>query len=295
MRRRRGAGPGGMDRERPSDARPVVGLTGAAGGFSSLRRLSSKACAQTLALSYALHYPQLQRQTARGIRHTPFHHVLAARGAYFGESLGWERPAWYAPEGQKPEPELSFGRTKQLAYILDEQRAAREAVGIVDYSPMGKTEVEGRDAEAFLQRTCTNDMAMATVKVVYSLILNESGGIESDVSVTRHSDQRFVVSSSTGRCRRDLTLMLDQIRPGEDVRVRDITTAYSGLSTSAPKAARFFPRSVRTISRTPHSHSIRERPSRSAMPRSGRSGCPTAANWVSNSTCPPILPSMSST
>lgn len=191
---------------------------------------------ETLALSYALTYPQTQRQTARGLRKTPFHHALVAHGACFSEALGWERPAWYAPKGEAPVAEMSYNRTKQFAYVMEEQKAARSAVGIVDYSPMGKTEVEGRDAESFLQRICTNDMAISPGKVVYTLILNEAGGIESDVSVARHSTTRFLVSSSTGRRRRDLNLMRDQIRADEDVRVRDVTTAYAGLSVFGPKS-----------------------------------------------------------
>jgi glycine cleavage system aminomethyltransferase T/glycine/D-amino acid oxidase-like deaminating enzyme len=209
-----------------------------------------KRAPESLALSYALHYPQLQRQTARGIRRTPLHHALKARGACFGETLGWERPLWYAPAGEEPTPQLSFGRTKQFFFSLDEQRAAREAVGIVDYSSMGKTEVEGRDAEAFLQRICTNDLAIAPGRLVYSLILNEAGGVESDVSIARHSETRFVVSSSTGRRRRDLTLLLSQIRADEDVRVRDITTAYAALSIFGPRSREL----LSSLSREDFSH-----------------------------------------
>lgn len=235
-----GAGAGRAIAEWIVNGRPLRDLSSVSPAriedFQACDAYLQKRAPETLALSYALHYPHQQRHTARGIRKTPLHHALAARGAFFGESLGWERPAWYAPKGQEAIPELSYNRTKQFAYVLAEQKAAREAVGIIDYSPMGKTEVEGRDAEAFLQRICTNDMAIAPGRVVYTLILNEAGGIESDVSVARHSTTRFLVSSSTGRRRRDLTLMLDQVRPGEDVRIRDVTTAYAGLSVFGPKS-----------------------------------------------------------
>ncbi|MCM2293941.1 FAD-dependent oxidoreductase [Allorhizobium sp. BGMRC 0089] len=191
---------------------------------------------ETLALSYALHYPGQQRHTARNIRRTPLHHALKAQGAYFGEALGWERPAWYGPAGSEPVPEHSFGKTKNLEYSLAEQKAAREAVAIIDYSPMGKTEVEGKDAEAFLQRLCTNNMAIAPGRLIYTLMLNEQGGVESDMTVARMSAERFIVTSSTGRRRRDLNRMQSHIRPGEDVRVRDVTTASAALSIMGPKS-----------------------------------------------------------
>lgn len=191
---------------------------------------------ETLALSYALHYPHHQRHSARGIRKTPFHHVLKERGAYFGEAMGWERPAWYAPEGKKPEAELSFNRPNWFEYAQAEQRAAREAVAIIDYSPMGKTEVTGKDAESFLQRMCTNNMAMAPGRLAYTLMLNEDGGIETDMTVARHAPDRYVVTSSTGRRRRDFNRLSEHVRPGEDVQVRDITTSYAALSVMGPKS-----------------------------------------------------------
>ncbi|KIC30661.1 GcvT family protein [Leisingera sp. ANG-S5] len=191
---------------------------------------------ETLALSYALHYPHHQRHTARGIRKTPFHHLLKDRGAYFGESMGWERPAWYAPAGAEAKAEYSFGRANWFEYAQTEQQAAREAVAIIDYSPMGKTEVEGKDAESFLQRMCTNNMAIAPGRLAYTLMLNEDGGIETDMTVARHAEDRFIVTSSTGRRRRDLNRLRDHVNPGEDVRIRDVTTAYAALSVMGPKS-----------------------------------------------------------
>jgi 4-methylaminobutanoate oxidase (formaldehyde-forming) len=65
------------------------------------------------------------------------------------------------PEGVAPQYDYSFGRQNWFEYALDEQRAARERVAIVDYSMLGKISVEGSGAEAFLQRVCTNNIAMA--------------------------------------------------------------------------------------------------------------------------------------
>jgi len=191
---------------------------------------------ETLAMSYALHYPHHQRSTVRGLRKTPFHHLLEERGAYFGEALGWERPAWYAPKGIKAKAEPTFDRANWFEYAQEEQKAARASVAIIDYSPMGKTEVEGKDAESFLQRMCTNNMAIASGRLAYTLMLNEDGGIESDMTVARHTEDRYIVTSSTGRRRRDLNRLRDNVQPGEDVRIRDVTTAFAALSVMGPKS-----------------------------------------------------------
>jgi len=153
-------------------------------------------CPETLVLTYAMHWPGRQRQSARNLRRTPFHHAMKAQGAVFGEAQGWERPGWFAPEGVAPVYDHSFHRPTWFDHAQAEQKAAREGVGIIDYSMLGKTMVEGRGAEAFLQRVCTNDMALAPGRVAYSLMLNERGGIESDVTVSRHADDAFMVMSS---------------------------------------------------------------------------------------------------
>ena len=191
---------------------------------------------ETLTLTYAMHWPNYQRTTARRLRRTPFYHALEQRGACYTEVQGWERPGWFAPPGVEPKYEYSFGRQNWFDYVLEEQRAAREDVAMIDYSMLGKLMVEGRDAEAFLQRVCSNDMALANGRVAYTLMLNERGGIESDVTVARHADDAFMVMSSISHTRRDYLHLRDQLLPGEDVRLRDVTSGYGVLAIMGPKS-----------------------------------------------------------
>ncbi len=191
---------------------------------------------ETLVLTYAMHWPNRQRETARNLRRTPFHHALKARGACFTEVQGWERPGWFAPAGVEPRYDYSFGRQNWFDYARDEQKAARESVAMIDYSMLGKLMVEGADAEPFLQRVCTNNMAMAPGRVAYTLMLNPRGGIESDVTVARHGEQAFMVMSSISHRRRDYLHLRDHIQPGEAVRLRDVTPSYGVLAIMGPKA-----------------------------------------------------------
>jgi 4-methylaminobutanoate oxidase (formaldehyde-forming) len=193
-------------------------------------------CAETLVLTYAMHWPGRQRETVRGLRRTPFHHKLKAMGAVHGEVQGWERPAFFVPEGAEPVFDHSFHRPSWFEYAQAEQKAARENVVLFDYSMLGKLMVEGRDAGSFLQRVCTNDMAMPVGGVAYSLMLNERGGIESDVTVARHGDDSFMVMSGISHTRRDRDHLRRHITDGEDVRLRDVTTSYAVLAIAGPRS-----------------------------------------------------------
>ena len=195
-------------------------------------------CAETLVLTYAMHWPGRQRESARGLRRTPFHHALTARGAVYAEVQGWERPAFFVPEGAEPVYDHSFHRPSWFEHAQAEQRAVRENVALFDYSMLGKLMVEGPDAETFLQRVCTNDMAIPVGGMAYSLMLNERGGIESDVTIARHSQTGFMVMSGISHTRRDHDHLQRHIEDGEDVRLRDVTTAYAVLAIAGPASPR---------------------------------------------------------
>lgn len=193
-------------------------------------------CPETLVLTYAMHWPGRQRESVRGLRRTPFYHPMKAKGAVYAEAQGWERPGWFAPNGVAPVYDHSFYRTSWFHHAQAEQKAAREDVAMIDYSMLGKLMVEGRDAESFLQRICTNDIDVPVGRVVYTLMLNERGGIESDVTVARHDTTRFMVMSSISHTRRDADHLRAHVAKGEDVRLRDATPSYAVLSIAGPKS-----------------------------------------------------------
>ena len=193
-------------------------------------------CPETLVLTYAMHWPNRQRETVRNLRKSPFYHAMKARGAFFTETQGWERPGWFTPEGIDPKIEYSFGRQNWFDYAQAEQKAAREDVAMIDYTMLGKLMVEGPDAEAFLQRICTNNMAIKPGRVIYTLMLNDRGGIESDVTFARHADNSFMMMSSISHTRRDYLHLRDHLLPEEDVKLRDVTSGFGVLGIMGPKS-----------------------------------------------------------
>lgn len=203
-----------------------------------------KRCPETLVLTYAMHWPGRQRETARGLRRTPFYHVMKTLGAVYAEVQGWERPAWFRPTANGTQTEhvvnasdqydVSFYRPSWFEHSQNEQKAVREKVAIIDYSMLGKLWVEGADAENFLQRLCSNNLALPVGHVAYTLMLNERGGIESDVTVARHSENAFMLMSSISHTRRDHDYLSRHIQNDEAVTLRDATTAYGVLSVCGP-------------------------------------------------------------
>src|SRR5262249_25524844 len=164
---------------------------------------------ETLGLLYADHFPHRQFATSRGVRHSPVHDELAACGAYFGEAAGWERPHWFLPgeaaaRGERPEAHDTWARPRWHEYVAAEHRAVRTGVGLFDMSPFGKIRVEGADAEAVLQRISANDVAVAAGRIVYTQWLNDRGGIEADLTLTRLTETAFLVVTGAATLRRDM-------------------------------------------------------------------------------------------
>ena len=196
---------------------------------------------ESLGLLYADHFPFRQHETARNVRHTPLHERLAGRGAVFAEAAGWERAGWFLPReaeaaGERPEYQYSWKRQNWFAHSAAEHLAVRNAVGMFDMSPFAKFRVEGRDAEAVLQKICANDAAVAPGKIVYTQWLNARGGIEADLTVTRLSDNEFMVVTSAAAAVRDLAWLKRHIPDGAHCVATDVTSAEACLAVMGPRS-----------------------------------------------------------
>ena len=190
---------------------------------------------ETLGLLYADHYPYRQKATARGVRRTPFHAHLDARGAVFGEIGGWERANWFANEGQAREYEYSWGPQNWFANQAAEHNAVRTNVGMYDMSSFGKIRVEGRDAEAFLNHISGADMSVAPGKIVYTQFLNSKGGIEADVTVTRLSQTEYLVVTPAITRPKDHAWMRRHVG-NFNVVLTDVTAGEGVLAVMGPNA-----------------------------------------------------------
>ncbi|MEN0041538.1 MAG: FAD-dependent oxidoreductase [Pseudomonadota bacterium] len=190
---------------------------------------------ESLGLLYADHFPFRQMDTARGIRRTPFHEHLKAHGAVFGEVAGWERANWFANPAQEAVYKYSWERQNWFQNAAEEHRAVRGNVGMYDMSSFGKIRVVGRDAEKFLNRVCGNDVAVPVGKITYTQFLNERGGIEADVTVTRLGEQDYIVVTPAATVPRELSWMRRHVSD-DAVAIMDMTSAEGVLAVMGPNA-----------------------------------------------------------
>ena len=209
--------------------------------FQGNRTYLKKRVTETLGLLYADHFPYRQYETARNVRHTPFHEKMAERGACFGETAGWERPHWFVPaedraKGVKPEYEYSWKRQNWFAYAAAEHRAVRESAAAFDLSAFGKFLVEGPDAMDVLQRICANDIDVAPGRIVYTQWLNARGGIEADLTVSRLAAKRFMVVTGAAVANRDFTWLKRHIPEEAHCIAVDVTSGEAVLGVMGPNA-----------------------------------------------------------
>jgi glycine cleavage system T protein len=190
---------------------------------------------ETLGLLYADHYPYRQKATARGVRRTPFHQHLLDQGAVMGEIAGWERANWFANEGQEREYQYTWKRQNWFENSASEHRAVRENVGMYDMSSFGKIRVEGPDAEAYLNYIAGGDYSVPNGKIVYTQFLNNRGGIEADVTITRLTETSYLVVTPAATRLADQTWM-ERNKGNFNVVITDVTAGEGVLAIMGPNA-----------------------------------------------------------
>ncbi len=203
--------------------------------FQGNKRYLFERSKETLGLLYADHYPYRQKATARGVRRTPFHHHLQEQGAVFGELAGWERANWFARTEQEREYKYSWKRQNWFENSAAEHQAVRENVGMYDMSSFGKIRVEGPDAEKFMNYVGGGDYSVPDGKIVYTQFLNQAGGIEADVTVTRLSETAYLVVTPAATRLADQTWMMRHAGKFNVV-ITDVTAGEGVLAVMGPNS-----------------------------------------------------------
>ncbi len=179
-------------------------------------------------------WPSWKPSSARNVRRSVLHDRLAAAGAHFGVSAGWEYPEWFAKPGDHPLATMDYRRQPSHDIVEREHHAIREAVGVIDMTLMAKLIVQGPGAAAVLSRLSANDVARETGRLVYTQWLNTAGGIVADLTVTRLGDEKFLVVASDIIHRRVEPLIRRATRPDEFVTVTDVTSGTTLLTVQGP-------------------------------------------------------------
>jgi sarcosine oxidase, subunit alpha len=163
------------------------------------------------------------------VRRTPIHDWAGENGAAFEDVGLWKR-AWYFPRGHESMHEA----------VARECRATRESVGLFDASTLGKIEVVGPDAAAFLERMYANAFQKLEVgRCRYGLMLSEAGFLMDDGVIARLAPDRFHVTTTTGDAPNVLAHMEDYLQTEfADLRVwlTSTTEQWATIALQGPKA-----------------------------------------------------------
>jgi len=223
------------------DGVPPVDVTGyaidRAATHETSRRFRAERTVEQLGVLFGdAVWPAWKPTTARDVRRSVIHDRLVTAGGHFNASVGWEFAEWYDTDGTHPQTTLDFVRQESFDIVGREHRAVREDVGVLDMSLMAKFLVQGPDAVKVLDRLSVSVIDREIGRLVYTQWLNSSGGIATDLTVTRLGEEKFLVVTSDLIHRRIEPMIRRETRSGEVVVVTEVTSATTLLSVQGPKS-----------------------------------------------------------
>jgi 4-methylaminobutanoate oxidase (formaldehyde-forming) len=202
--------------------------------FHSSKKFIMSRVTETLGDLYGMHWPYKQHKTSRDQRLLPYHEELKKAGACFGQSGEYERPMWYALGETKPNYQYSFNHQNWYPSVEQECKNTTENVGLFELTPFSKYEIRGVKAYEELQRLCTANIKNEIGKCTYTHMLNEGGGIETDLTVVCIDKNHFRIISSAAVRTHDKAHILKHL--SSDVEFKDITDDLVCLGVFGPKS-----------------------------------------------------------
>ena len=183
---------------------------------------------------YGMHWPFKQHKTSRNIKTLPYHESLKSFGACFGVSGGYERPMWFALDGEKADYEYSYDYQNWYPSAEYETNNTLKNVGIFDLTPFSKFEIISDNAHQELQKICTSNIKDEVGKCTYTHMLNSDGGIEIDLTVICHDKNHFRIISSAATRERDKFHIKKHL--SKEIKLKDITDDFCVFGLFGPKS-----------------------------------------------------------
>jgi 4-methylaminobutanoate oxidase (formaldehyde-forming) len=209
------------------------------GSFNANERWLPDRIREVLGLHYKMPWPNRELESARPFRRSPLYAHLRDAGACFGSKMGWERANFFAPTPVEAKIGYGWGHQNWHPWVAAEHRACREAVAVFDMSSFAKLLVTGADAHAALQYLVANDVPTTPGRTVYTGMLNDRGGYESDFTITCIDWDQYLIVTGSAQAVRDrdviervLTSMPQRLHCG----VTDVTSMYAMLAVMGPRS-----------------------------------------------------------
>jgi len=191
---------------------------------------------------YILHHPDEERPACRPLRTSPAYDRQAARGAQFGFVNGWERPNYFGPldaPDNFDHDSRSFRRGAWWQHAVDEAKAIREGVGLIDATAFAKHIVKGPGAAAFLDWFTTNKLPkVGRINLTYAL--TSHGTTRTEFTIVRLKDDEFYLVSAGGWSDYDADYLLKAVADKEPefgrIDVQNVTTQWGVFAIAGPKS-----------------------------------------------------------
>ncbi|NKB65024.1 MAG: FAD-dependent oxidoreductase [Gammaproteobacteria bacterium] len=182
---------------------------------------------------FDIHYPNLQMPASRPAKTSPCYDRLTRAGAVWGETGGWERAEWFAPEGVVET--LSYRKSEAFEHVATECRAVREDVGLVELSSFSKFELVGPDAERFLDGLLANRLPRVG-RITLSHALTESGKVRSEFTVVRLAEHHFYLIGPALCERQDEDVLRRALSLDLQVTITNITMGWGCFVIAGAKS-----------------------------------------------------------
>ncbi|MBI1417756.1 MAG: FAD-dependent oxidoreductase [Limimaricola sp.] len=188
---------------------------------------------------FILHHPDEERGAARPLRTSPAYDRQKARGAQFGQVNGWERPNYYAPEGFDDHAARSFRRGGWWQYAVEEAKATREGVGLIDATAFTKHIVKGPGATAFLDWFTTNKLPkVGRINLTYAL--TAAGTTRTEYTIVRLKEDEYYLVSAGAWTDYDADFLRKAVADKEAefgrIEVQNVTTQWGVFAIAGPKS-----------------------------------------------------------
>jgi len=191
---------------------------------------------------YILHHPDEERPACRPLRTAPAYDRQKARGAQFGWVNGWERPNYYGPldaDVDFDHDARSFRRGGWWQHAVDEARAIREGVGLIDATAFTKHVVKGPGATQFLDWfTCNKLPRVGRINLTYAL--TDHGTTRTEYTIVRNGENTYYLVSAGAWTEYDADFLrkaaADKMDEFGYIEIQDVTTQWGVFAIAGPRS-----------------------------------------------------------
>jgi dimethylglycine dehydrogenase len=191
---------------------------------------------------FVIHYPDEERPAARPLHTAPCYERMKEMGAVFGQKFGWERPNWFATDSMAQEDDWSFRRSRWFEAIRKEVANVTDNVGLLDMTAFAKCLVSGPGAEDFLDRFIANSLPKKIGGLALAHALNQNGGIHSEFTIRRESEESFYLVSAGALQRLDHDYLQKHMPKDGSVEFTQLTRTHGVLVVAGPKSRQLLER-----------------------------------------------------